>query len=1562
MAQYHFNTTLVGTHSAGDSTLTLNKFQEDLITGEDLNLLSILKEGDYVYGVDNSVFEIGTQVKRDYNSEDINLNNFITATAITIVNGKVKLYLSKPLLKDIASGTKIEFVFERFINTVGNKSLIGFDRNTPQEVKVESSLFDSITLAKLTDAAGNDLFTDTNITFLDTITSANATGVVLAAGSTVKVEEQFPESSSVSASLLGVPRAETQLSLFSDVSTLGFESDNWEIFKNVSSGYSRYIPWENRATESGINRYNTRVTENTTEQALEITAFPVPYSFPWTPLTNRGQNAQYSLFLNFVRLGNFLYLAYEKDPGIYGADIKNRFLDPSKVTLKKNSFNTYDASETTEIYTLHYPEYETPEAAAAFQSEAFRLIDIWTDTWVKIKLNKFKISSSTLFSVLTSGAIEAADYDVMNATGWKDNGTSETVSFYNNASGSKSLASPIGLFSLKQLNQQGWIKVSAPGYDFGQSTQDSIILQSKEAFRYQPGRVSGFTFGARAVIDKEDTTGKIEWGIQNKTDSYLFRIRGASFQIVRRSTIPLSDKSLELNGILGKQTLIPAIGQDGGVSLDPFTGESLPDIYETVIPQSLFNNDTLQNLKPTDIGYILDVEKVTMWKVEFSWYGAVGAKFYAYVPVDNNEARWVLMHTLLIENTLDQPCLEDPFFKMVYRIDLANKSTSLAPQFVFKYGSSVYIDGGDEGTKRQYSYTAEEKPVKGNDIIPLIGLKPKKNIENSLGIKKENRKLVYPSQLNTSVSDFSQLDFIECEACPGFAFTYDNGLIANTVGETVEDSELTESPRIDFHIEIHDDIRYLALSKMDVQAKIAELAVDSGGDPDRLSARYNPNVEYINGAEVWDLSVEQDRDNYFGLEDDDAHIIHRSVLSRWIAFKETYQEFKTAVSAASEAGVAKFGYALNDVLGDQLPSIEDFKTPIVRLKTKDTFREYEVNIGMIGMTGAAPGTNSLIAVGNEIDYRRQAVTTYAQSVDAIAFPVIADSRFIDSEYFDGSEENGLREYSYVYQHPAIIGRKRHIGAAATPISGRNNEVRFLNPTQRHSPEYSTGGCNFEIGFTDKKPIAGGATEEELRGFDYGDPNNPQPLKAIDFLGSEWYFQGISYTDRNALLAGRIASDGTSRETTWANVNRFQMDYRIKPIPSDNYESNGSLISSVPSTGGVCSKIKLNVADVESFTGLRFFDVEPGNTLTNVLSAATLFTDNDILSRYDVNAIDPDTGEPPHPDFISNEDITTEGQYLIIDNNSFNDAIEDDNGIKTVDFVNGQLGLNNEGAFTTENDKIVFITDALSFTYDNDGSLQSAYLFKLSGTNATLETIASDGNDGTSLTKFSFTSVQVVYTIGGSGVEGANFTNSSVPVEKSNSKIFSFNPYPLYLVVKMEDGSVINNINILQEDADDRTVTSPTFLLNENAKVSYPLGDTHEDTITNVNAITIKSETFQDVDRLSSLEIDLSAGKRLRRMFDKSDFRSKLKYYDGNFTSNTYSTRLKSLSTYFVGGESASRSIKKFQLDSIFGEDRIKVQPGFRDSTAYFVIGKTLNLADESEEINNMQVSINTAEI
>ena len=45
-----------------------------------------------------------------------------------------------------------------------------------------------------------------------------------------KIEERFRESSEVSRSLLGIDRAETQLSLFSNVSSYGLDSDEFESF------------------------------------------------------------------------------------------------------------------------------------------------------------------------------------------------------------------------------------------------------------------------------------------------------------------------------------------------------------------------------------------------------------------------------------------------------------------------------------------------------------------------------------------------------------------------------------------------------------------------------------------------------------------------------------------------------------------------------------------------------------------------------------------------------------------------------------------------------------------------------------------------------------------------------------------------------------------------------------------------------------------------------------------------------------------------------------------------------------------------------------------------------------------------------------------------------------------------------------------------------------------------------------------------------------------------------------------------------------------------------------
>ncbi|BCV04909.1 MAG: hypothetical protein CM15mV94_070 [uncultured marine virus] len=64
----------------------------------------------------------------------------------------------------------------------------------------------------------------------------------------------------------------------------------------------------------------------------------------------------------------------------------------------------------------------------------------------------------------------------------------------------------------------------------------------------------------------------------------------------------------------------------------------------------------------------LEFDKVTMYKIEFSWYGAVGALFLAYVPVSNGEARWVRIHHLRASNQLKGSSLGKATLPITYMI------------------------------------------------------------------------------------------------------------------------------------------------------------------------------------------------------------------------------------------------------------------------------------------------------------------------------------------------------------------------------------------------------------------------------------------------------------------------------------------------------------------------------------------------------------------------------------------------------------------------------------------------------------------------------------------------------------------------------------------------------------------------------------------------------------------------------------------------------------------------------------------------------------------------------
>jgi hypothetical protein len=160
---------------------------------------------------------------------------------------------------------------------------------------------------------------------------------------------------------------------------------------------------------------------------------------------------------------------------------------------------------------------------------------------------------------------------------------------------------------------------------------------------------------------------------------------------------------------------------------DVATGDGLP-----VRPGQIVRDVTGSALRTQSV-YDFDFTKVTMVKIEFSWYGAVGALFLAYVPVGNGEARWVRVHHLRASNQLKIASLGNATLPITYLVYGGGNPESLGdgestPDYGYgrgshnlvKYGASYYIDGGDRGTVRLYSYN-NNIPVKAYGKQLTIG-------------------------------------------------------------------------------------------------------------------------------------------------------------------------------------------------------------------------------------------------------------------------------------------------------------------------------------------------------------------------------------------------------------------------------------------------------------------------------------------------------------------------------------------------------------------------------------------------------------------------------------------------------------------------------------------------------------------------------------------------------------------------------------------------------------------------------------------------------------------------
>jgi hypothetical protein len=663
------------------------------------------------------------------------------------------------------------------------------------------------------------------------------------------IEERFPLQTEVSRSLLGINRAETQQGIFDNVSSYGLERKDWVIYSGWPDR-NQGRNWEFKNSPAGPHQA-TIDRDDAKGSSIVISSYPVPYFNPGNaPIGQRIRGltgpigpgwARYiqSLVAMYVieymvnnftldekrafRL-EFLESTYPKASGnkfnrLYWDQIwldisQGRFQDNKNIPIipqgrlvnftfpsseRLDIIETFDANVSEDerfvnptytnffFATTRYTWIEPDQGHYRIKTNPNE--EVWSEYW-GIDYNSLpQALRDWEFGVYESEASVPAFVKTYKLPYYLIESKTPSESLIFGSSWPQSFSDP----AIPQI-QGALAEGNLPGAR--ESNYAVITLSSMRAFRYQPGRISGFTYGVR-ISDEGAGPGTIlEWGVENFTDGYFFRLRnGTDFGIVRRSTIPLGLTPLfieaqyeereayisQLTGIVRYRDLL---SDSEVLRLDEEVREGTQvKVYETFIEQNVMNGDGLNS--QGDSGYIYNPSTVTMYKIEFGWYGAIGARFYVYIPQGPGEARWVTLHTLVIENQIGQPCLEDPFFFFKYRAYVDSPSRLRLPQFVEKYGASYYIDGGDEGTvsissgrasnRRVPTILSDTTKVPTYSWATVLGLKPKEIITNTQGNEFKNKKEIFPISASITSTTPVEIKFVNQFGCKENGYTFQEG-------------------------------------------------------------------------------------------------------------------------------------------------------------------------------------------------------------------------------------------------------------------------------------------------------------------------------------------------------------------------------------------------------------------------------------------------------------------------------------------------------------------------------------------------------------------------------------------------------------------------------------------------------------------------------------------------------------------------------------------------------------------------------------------------------------------
>ena len=328
-------------------------------------------------------------------------------------------------------------------------------------------------------------------------------------------------------------------------------------------------------------------------------------------------------------------------------------------------------------------------------------------------------------------------------------------------------------------------------------------LQTKINFPYQPGRSMDCSYGIQCSRGSVNENIVIEYGAFDNFDGYGFRIvyeNGKDKMFAFRRT-----SSGETSGLLSREQIPYLAGHDDlmdanayeqiveisnssgdGYGDFPLNGNRLDDSLTGAVDVN--GNRTSTGYKLSLHNSALSAMNLTMFRIRYSWYGASGADFWAYVPLNKTpkpgQPRWVRMHSFPIGDTLQFPSLKNPDKPLTFRIyrrsflsdGITAAGSPNTNAFLSTFGTSFSIDAGDPSPVEIYSAASQVISLSNTTPTPIMAIQIKPYITSSTNtitatsINTPNQLRAYPLQLSISSSAQVAFSLIKNPTVTGNAF------------------------------------------------------------------------------------------------------------------------------------------------------------------------------------------------------------------------------------------------------------------------------------------------------------------------------------------------------------------------------------------------------------------------------------------------------------------------------------------------------------------------------------------------------------------------------------------------------------------------------------------------------------------------------------------------------------------------------------------------------------------------------------------------------------------------